>query len=54
MPNLKFDFSLHIICAVKRSLVRAPPPGGAPSPCGLTYLSKPTRGDIGDLFLTNK
>ena len=29
------------------SLVRESPLGGAPSPCGLTYLSKPARGDIG-------
>ena len=28
-----------------QSLVNAPSLGGAPSPCGLTYLNKPTRGD---------
>ena len=31
------------------SLVRAPPLGGVPPACGLTYLSKPARGDIGAL-----
>ena len=46
MPNLKFDFSRYT-CATYQSLVRATPLGGAPSPCSLTYLSKPARGDIG-------
>ena len=46
MPNFKFDFSRHI-CAADQSLVNLPPLGGAPSPCSLTYLSKPARGDIG-------
>ena len=45
MPNLKFDFSRHI-CAAFQSLVNAPPLGGAPSTCGLTYLTKPARGVI--------
>ena len=40
MLNLKFDFSRYK-CAVDQSLVRALPLGGAPSPCGLTHLSKP-------------
>ena len=53
MPNLKFDFSRHI-CAAGPSLVRAPPLGGASSPCDLTYLSKPARGDIGGDYKTNK
>ena len=35
------------ICAAGQSLVHAPPPGGAPSSCGPTYLNKPVRGDIG-------
>ena len=46
MPNLKFDFSRHI-CAAGQSLVHTLPPGGAPPPCSLTYLSKLARGDIG-------
>ena len=46
MPNLKFDFSRHI-CAAVQSVVRAPSLGGAPHSCGLTYLSKQARGDIG-------
>ena len=29
-----------------QSLVNAPPLGGAPSPRGLTYQSKPASGDI--------
>ena len=33
--------------SVYMRLVRATPLGGAPSPCNLTYLSKPDRGDIG-------
>ena len=45
MPNLKFDFARHI-CAADHGLVNAPPLGGAPSPCSLTYLSKPALGDI--------
>ena len=53
MPNLKFDFSRHM-CAAGQTLVRAPPLGGAPSPCGLTYLSKPARGDIGEDYKINK
>ena len=40
MPNLKFDFFRHI-CAAGQSLVRKLPPGGAPPPCSLTYLSWP-------------
>ena len=44
MPNLKFDFSRHI-CAADQSLVNAPPLGGAPPPCSLTYLSMPARRD---------
>ena len=43
-----------MICAAGQSLVRAPPLGGAPCPCGLTYLSKPARGDIGEDYKTNK
>ena len=40
MINLKFDFSRHVYGA-NQSLVNAPPLGGEPSPCGLTYLSRP-------------
>ena len=46
MPNLKFDFFRYIRVA-GQSLVGALPLGGAPSPCGLTYLIKSARGDIG-------
>ena len=35
---MKFDFSRHI-CAADQSLVRGPPPDGAPPFCDLTYLS---------------
>ena len=48
-----FDFSRHIWSA-GQSLVRLSPLGGAPSPCGLTYLSKPARGDIGLDYKANK
>ena len=46
MPNLKFNISRHI-CAAGQRLVRTLPLGDAPLPWGLTYLSKPARGDIG-------
>ena len=46
MPNLKFDFSRRVRAA-NQCLIRAPPLGGAPSPCGLMYLSTAARGDIG-------
>ena len=44
MPNLKFDFFRHICAAV---VVNASPLGGVPYLCGLTYLSKLARGDMG-------
>ena len=45
MTNLKFDFSRYI-CAADQSLVRTLPLSGVSLPCGLTYVSKPNRGDI--------
>ena len=46
MPNLKFYF-FHHICGARQSLVRALPLGDGPSPCSLTYLSKPAGEDKG-------
>ena len=48
MPNLKFEYSRHIC------LVHASPLGGEPSRCDLTYLNKPTRGDIEGDYKINK
>ena len=44
---MQFDFSCQIRVANQSLIVRASPLDGAPSPCGLTYLSKPVQGNIG-------
>ena len=46
--NAKFEIWLFPPLMCRRSEpIRTLPPGGAPPPCSLTYLSKLARGDVG-------